>query len=610
MEDKLTKLLQKELFEIVPFNVAVIDREFNILKANKNFRNFFGDWEGMKCFQVCKKSEKVCSFCRAANVFATGNVEVSSESGVTRDGRSCHYIVHLAPIRDDDGKVEYVAELSLDVTNPTLWQREYNVLFERVPNYITVIDRDYKIVRANEKFRKKFGEVRGRKCYEVYKKRKTKCLHCPAAQTFEDGTDHYSTQKGLSRHREETNYAVNTTPLSKNDEGVSLVMEIATDITEVTKLQEEVRETHRFYEAVVNNSADGIIALDNEGNIRIFNRAAKDILKLKSKTKPAKNRIDKLLPEEFNEKPDKKGVIAKINEKYIGNAKNEDVPVRFNAIELKSNRKKLGKAAFIEDLTEYVELEKQRLDAERLAAVGETVAGLAHTIKNMLMGLEGGIYMVDTGLRKGDASRIMQGWDVLQRNFNKTTQLVKGFLSFAKGRLPNLELIDPNKAVDNIIELYHDSAKQQGVNLYAEHGKNINKTYLDPDGLEACLTNLVSNAIDAAILGEASNPYVAVKTKEDDKYLYFEVEDNGAGMDSEVIQKIFTTFFTTKGSKGTGLGLLTTNKIVKEHGGKIDVDSELGSGSRFTIYFNKRTLEMLAAETQKNGKSKNEKKKK
>ena len=74
--------------------------------------------------------------------------------------------------------------------------------------------------------------------------------------------------------------------------------------------------------------------------------------------------------------------------------------------------------------------------AEGSGYAGQTVAGLAHTIKNLLMGLEGGMYMVDSGLRRGDAGRIADGWQILQRNFEKTTAMVKDFLSFAKGRLP------------------------------------------------------------------------------------------------------------------------------------------------------------------------------
>jgi len=248
------------------------------------------------------------------------------------------------------------------------------------------------------------------------------------------------------------------------------------------------------------------------------------------------------------------------------------------------------------DVTVMKKLEREKLDAERLAAVGQTVAGLAHTIKNMLMGLEGGMYMVDTGLRKGDDKRLNQGWDMLRRNFDKTVNLVKDFLSFAKGRLPNLKYVDPNLLAGDIVALYEDAASAQGVRLELEVQPGVVLVPLDPEGMEACLTNLISNGIDAASTREDKEARVVLRTRLSEETLIFEVEDNGCGLEGEVKQKVFTTFFTTKAGKGTGLGLLTTNKIVQEHGGVIEVESEPGAGAVFRIRLPRERLERLRLE--------------
>ena len=248
------------------------------------------------------------------------------------------------------------------------------------------------------------------------------------------------------------------------------------------------------------------------------------------------------------------------------------------------------------DITELKQLEREKLEAERLAAVGQTVAGLAHTIKNLLMGLEGGMYMVDGGLRRGDAERIADGWEILQRNFEKTTTLVRGFLSFAKGKLPELQPADPNQIARNVVELYRDAAAQQKVELVLQAGENVREAPLDPDGMESCLTNLVSNAIDAAMMRDRPGARVAVRTRDESGDIIFEVADNGCGMGQEVKAKVFTTFFTTKGGKGTGLGLLTTRKIVQEHGGRVETESVVGRGSVFRIRLPRKNLEVLEAE--------------
>jgi len=474
----------QELFQQVPFNVAVIDREFNIVQANDNFRDYFGEWRDKKCYTVYKKLDTPCKNCPAVEVFEKGQANVADAVGIDRHGRKSHYVGHVLPINNNkSGKVDYVMEMTRTVTETDRWQQEYQILFDRVPCYITVIGEDYRIVRANEAFRENFGDVLGQHCYKVYKRRKTICHNCPAAKTFKDGKVHRSNQLGIGKRGQEIHYSVSTSALMRGDENVAHVIEISDDITLLKQLENKI------------------------------------------------------------------------------------------------------------------------IEAERLSAVGQTVAGLAHSIKNMLMGLEGGMYMVDVGLKKGDAQRIVKGWDILQRNFEKTTTLVKDFLSFSKGRLPELQIVEPNKLVQDIIDLYSDTARQQGVELIFEADETIKPAYLDPNGMETCLTNLISNGIDACLLRTEPGGQVLLRTREENGQLFFESIDNGCGIDLDIKHKVFTTFFTTKGGKGTGLGLLTTRKIVQEHGGQIKVKSNPDGGSTFIIRLFRKRLEMLAKQISKNKKN-------
>ncbi|ROL61379.1 PAS domain S-box protein [Bacteroidetes/Chlorobi group bacterium ChocPot_Mid] len=595
MKKEISKYIANNLFDLVPYNIAIIDREHNIIEANKNFREYFGKEEKKKCYEVYKNHGKKCLHCQIDRVFDFGETVVSNESGIDKNGRTCHYIVHLAPIRNDKNEINYVIEMSVDITDTTKFQEQYNLLFEKVPSYLTIIDKDFRIVRANKKFRDTFGDSKGKKCYEVYKKRKRKCRYCPASQTFKDGEEHISAEVGKSFLGTETHYIVNTTPLSTTREGVQLVMEIATDISELHQLEEQLRKAHDFYASLIENAEDGIIAINENNKVEVMNRSAKNILEWESFKKPVISQLKEMLPAEFFDDNDIDS-NTKLNETIIRTINGKQIPVKFNTLHLSSKKKSIGKVAFIQDLRSIIELEKQKLEAERLGAVGQTVAGLAHTIKNLLMGLEGGMYIVDIGLRKGDASRIVEGWEILQKNFYKTTNLVKGFLSFAKGKLPALTLTNPNKIIEDIIELYKETAKSQNVNLIADLQDNIKPALLDPEGMEACLTNLLSNAIDAAVLREDKKGQVILRTRDDGDNIIFEVTDNGSGMEAEVLKNVFTTFFTTKGSKGTGLGLLTTNKIIIEHGGKIEVESDVGIGSTFKITLSRKKLELLAKE--------------
>ena len=161
------------MFQQIPYNVAVIDRNYNLIVANENFAEYFGIWKRQKCYKVYKKLDEPCKSCPADQVFKNGEAVVTDAVGIDQFGRKTHYVAHVLPIKSNgDNHVDYVMEMTRTVTETDRWQQEYQILFDRVPCFITVIGEDYRIVRANEAFRTNFGDVLGQHCYKVYKKRK------------------------------------------------------------------------------------------------------------------------------------------------------------------------------------------------------------------------------------------------------------------------------------------------------------------------------------------------------------------------------------------------------------------------------------------------------
>ena len=243
------------------------------------------------------------------------------------------------------------------------------------------------------------------------------------------------------------------------------------------------------------------------------------------------------------------------------------------------------------DITATKVLEQEKLEAERLAAVGQTVAGLAHGIKNVLMGLEGGVYIVRSGMQRGDSDRLLRGWQMVEENIARISVFVKEFLDFAKGRAPTVALVDPNRVAGKVMELFTETARMAQIDLRASLAPDLAPAYLDEDAIHTCLANLVSNALDACQVSDRNGGHVVLATREEGDTLVFEVSDDGIGMDSEIRKKVFTNFFTTKGSeKGTGLGLLTTRKIVQQHGGRVTFESTEGVGSVFRLEFPRARL--------------------
>jgi signal transduction histidine kinase len=237
------------------------------------------------------------------------------------------------------------------------------------------------------------------------------------------------------------------------------------------------------------------------------------------------------------------------------------------------------------DITPVKRLEREKRDAERLAAVGETVAGIAHGIKNVLMGLEGGMYAVNTGIARADDERIARGWTMLEQNVQRISVFVREFLDFARGEVAHVALVDPNRPARQVADLFRDRAAQLGIELHTNLDDTIAPAPLDEEGIHSCLANLVSNAIDACSTSDEDRRYaITLASHETDGNLIYEVADNGRGMDYDIKRKVFSRFFTTKGSdKGVGLGLLTTRKTVHQHGGRVSFESREGEGSVFRI---------------------------
>lgn len=240
------------------------------------------------------------------------------------------------------------------------------------------------------------------------------------------------------------------------------------------------------------------------------------------------------------------------------------------------------------DVTRLVELEQGLDQAERLAAVGLTVAGMAHTIKNILAGLEGGIYVVDSGLKKEDQGRIQGGWEMVKGYVEQVTALVKNLLRYSRAEETERGELSPADLARDVAELYQSKASMSGVALEVEVEDEVKETRIvaDEAGMHAALTNLVANALDACVWDPepADQPRIVVRVARGKPgRLLLSVADNGMGIAEENQRKILRAFFTTKGIRGTGLGLLLTKKTAEEHGGTISFRSTPGEGSTFTI---------------------------
>jgi signal transduction histidine kinase len=468
--DRLLDPTAWAVLDLLPAQVAVLDREFRILRSNQTFRRDLGEGDGRRCYEVYKKGGTVCPECGLGRVFEEARSVSWEESLQTTPGARMHTIVHAVPIRDGEGRVAAALKVSSDISETKQMQRqlelsqqEYKALFQGVPCYISIQDRDYRIIRTNRFFERDFGKGLGKKCFEVYKGRSAKCEPCPVEKTFEDGQVHFSEETVRMTTGEPVDMVVYTAPIQDHLGQTFAVMEMSTNIAEVKRLQRE------------------------------------------------------------------------------------------------------------------------------LATLGQAVAITAHTIKNILNGLEGGAYVVQSGLRRGDQGLAQKGWEMVREGVDMVGHLVKDILLISRARTPEYRDTAPEEVAKQVWTLFEKRAKDLEIDLILDPDglDNGTRVSVDPKGVHTVLSNLVANALDACVSDPDRREHwvrIGVKDMGTDGILY-EVEDNGPGISHDLQDKLFREMVSTKGSRGTGLGLVVTQKIVTEHGGTISHQAAPSKGTVFRVRF-------------------------
>jgi signal transduction histidine kinase len=223
------------------------------------------------------------------------------------------------------------------------------------------------------------------------------------------------------------------------------------------------------------------------------------------------------------------------------------------------------------------------LRAERFAAMGQTIAVLSHHIKNILQGVRGGSHLISMGLNQKQESLIRQGWGIVERNQTRIYDLVMDMLSFSKDRVPALKPAELNNVVADIAELAAARAAESGVTVEFRPGPDVPTALFDAEGIHRAVLNIVSNAIDAVEGIERGAVVIQTGYDRAADLMLVAVSDNGPGIPEDQRAAIFNVFESSKGARGTGIGLPVSRKILREHGGRVRVEGGPGQGTRFVL---------------------------
>jgi len=454
------------MFNALPCLVSIQDRDQRVLSVNQLYRERLGDRVGQPGFAIYAGAAGEGLDSPVARTLRTGQGQKSREGLFGPEETLSAVTVHTAPIHSANGQVNLVLEILVEAGEVQRLQDElhttrqrYQQLFDEAPCFITVQDRGLRIQAANRRFRQEFGPATGGLCYQAYCGSERPCFGCPTLRTFEDGQSHQTELTVRGKNGEPVNVVVWTAPIRNAAGEIEGVMEMATDITELSRMQ------------------------------------------------------------------------------------------------------------------------------DHLASLGMLIASLSHGIKGLLTALDGGVFKVNAGIRSGDQAMVHSGWAKVTELIGRIKGMVLDILFYAKKRELQLREMSAASLALQVAEAVAPKAEQLGVVFSVEIDPNVGDFAVDEVVLSAAMVNVLENAMDACKEDKTKTEHVvSFRARPDASGVFFEIEDNGIGMQPDTLARLFSVFFSTKGSRGTGLGLFIAKKAVDQHGGRIGAVSEPGLGSSFRIW--------------------------
>jgi signal transduction histidine kinase len=455
----------EDFFPEIPCFISIHNNQMQVVAANDSYQERFSESRGSGSWRIYKDVRKDGSDSPVGLVLAGESIGSRNHVAVAADGSEVPVCVYAMPVTNVDGTVELVIEMAVDVTAVRTLQnelretqRKFQRLFDESPCYITVQDRNLCIVEANKRFKEDFEFGSGHFCFEAYKKRLEPCNDCPITKTFEDGQSHHAETVVTSKTGAQHNILLWTAPLKDSLGNITHVMEIATNITMIRDLQDNI------------------------------------------------------------------------------------------------------------------------------TSLGIMLGSMSHGIKGLLTAMDGGAYLVNKALQKGDLEGVRTGWEMIRVRIDRIRKMVWDILFYSKPReleISSIELREFSKEMASIAE---ERAGKANVSFVRDIDGSNRRFEADSVALSSALVNFLENAFDACEVDRSKTQHqVSFSAKIIGESVHFVISDNGIGMDEETKNRMFTLFFSSKESRGTGIGLFVSNHVVRQHFGKVSVESELGTGTTVKV---------------------------
>jgi two-component system NtrC family sensor kinase len=593
--DRITAIL--DAFED---GIYVMNKELVVEYMNSAMVAEFGDGVGRKCHQLINQSEEKCPWCQSDDVFAGKTVR--REVYVPLVDKT-YYLTEI-PFQNADGtlsKLSIYHDISKEKKQEEMLrasEEEFKNLFEHVPSGVFISSKKGKFLNANQALLDMLGyeskeeflnidlpqdlyvRPEDRRTFQEIMERDGRVIDYEVEFKRRDGSTLPILLTGHARYDRQGNIT--------GYEGLNV------DLTQRKLMEKELREAYDFMNKIVQSSPNAITATDMKGNIVIWNQGAEETLGYKASDVIGKMNIRKIYPEGVARKvmqmlrSDESGEIGRLNSYPMVYVRRDDEIVEGNlsaAIIYDANGNEIASVGSFVDLRDRLQMERalrdtqeQLLQSEKLAAMGRLTSQIAHELNNPLYGIMNTLELLKTEIPAENKRRKIL--DMALSETIRLSDLLRKMLSFSKPDQEERHPVDLNSVLDEILLLHEKQLKENDINIEVSFVEGLSLVIASKNQLRQVFLNMVANARDAMPEGGT----LSVVTGSDSDKVFVEISDTGTGIREEHLDKIFDSFFTTKGEvKGVGLGLSVCYGFIKDHGGDIEVKSEVAEGTTFTI---------------------------
>lgn len=478
--------------------------------------------------------------------------------------------------------VEKISAFIADVTAHAQGDVKF---YNDLPYFISVHSPACRVLAANSVYLKYLGNRLYCNSWDVFKGKRATRTACPVGRTA--GSGNVETTRALVRYRSgaKVPVLVHTAPIFDNEGEVALVLEVFAGTQEIEQLSRQIRSTQQRFEQLFEAVPSHVVVMDRHLHITAANRKFKETFgdhvgeKFYSVFRPAA----------FPAHRDPVSLTYRDGESHQGEIVLAAANGRSYTMMSWTNPIKTAPGKMMQVMVIFTDITELRELKDNLASLGLMVSTVSHDLKGLLTGLDSGLYQIDKGFYRNQPGRVEQGLDTAMLMVDRIRKMVLDVLFSAKERQLVLETVDVLHFAGDLVAGVENRIRGANIDFNYDLSLCSGQFKVDKNLLRTALMNILENAMEACVEDHHAKAHsIEFKVLSKEKRVVIEIHDNGPGMPPEEAEQIFSMFYSSKGHKGTGLGMFITDKVIKKHGGTIDATSELNQGTSFVITLPRR----------------------